>query len=206
MSFSLRDHYRFRLSRIEQELDTLAGTEAGTIVLLGDSLSEGHPAQKIAGRTVVNMGISGDEADHPDGGVVNRLEPVSRARPEAVFLLIGINDLVNSGKTVEQVADDHARLVGNLRKTAQSARLIVISLLPTRDSYSRFLPSVRRLNTVLEAHAPVAGALYWDLHSRFAGPDGELRAELTYDGLHLGEAGYLLWTGALEELLPRIHS
>jgi len=88
-------HWRARRAKIADECASLDPTTTGVVVLLGDSITEGHPAKRIAGKRVINMGISGDQIamDGAQGGVRNRVALLAEARPAHVFLLIGINDL-----------------------------------------------------------------------------------------------------------------
>src|SRR5512139_2187826 len=76
--------------------------ERGGIVLLGDSLTErGEWRELLERNDVYNRGISGDTAS----GVLGRLDAVVRARPRAVAIMIGINDL-EAGRAPAEVAAD----------------------------------------------------------------------------------------------------
>ena len=51
--------------------------------------------------------------------------------------------------------------------------------------------SIRQFNTKLQAIAKKEGVKYLELNPLFANQKGELRSELTTDGLHLSHQGYL---------------
>jgi lysophospholipase L1-like esterase len=57
-------------------------------------------------------------------------------------------------------------------------------------------------NKHIERVAAVHGCLHVDLYSVVVDSTGELRRALTYDGLHLNDAGYRLWAALLDKVLP----
>lgn len=195
-------HYRARCAQIREGIAALP-EGAETVVLLGDSISEGHPAQQLGGFAVVNQGISGDQIDMPDrpgGGVLRRIELAIQARPVHLFLLIGINDFGDS-KPLNVAVEQYLTLVAALRDGLPWTRLALQSVLPTRDAYSRHLPIVRAMNSHIHGIASQCGADYLDLFQRMADAQGYLHSEFTNDGLHLTKAGYAAWTEILERTI-----
>ena len=64
--------------------------QPGDVVFLGDSLTdEARWEELFAGLAVRNRGVPGDTT----ADVLARLEPIARAEPAQVFLMIGTNDL-----------------------------------------------------------------------------------------------------------------
>jgi lysophospholipase L1-like esterase len=57
---------------------------------------------------------------------------------------------------------------------------------------------IRQLNQQLQAIAQKEGVKYLNLHPLFANDQGNLRLELSTDGLHLNSQGYLVWSSALQ--------
>lgn len=192
-------HYKNRLAEIDTLLSSLPAEAASNLVLLGDSLSERHPAAHLRGRRVVNMGISGDQGDHPEAGMLRRVPMVARAHPAEVFVLVGINDL-NNGKAPEEVARDQGRVIENLEQVVPQARLFIQSVLPTRGEFRHLLSGTIRTNQLLRPLVENRGHTYVDLASEMRDADGQLREELTDDGVHLSPAGYDAWTALIEEL------
>src|SRR5438105_5617872 len=71
-------------------LFALSKIEAASIVMLGDSLTEGAPWRELTGcADLVNRGIGGDTTS----GVLARLDEVLKLKPRAIFLMIGVNDI-----------------------------------------------------------------------------------------------------------------
>lgn len=193
-------HWRARRAKIAEECGSLDAATTGTVVLLGDSITEGHPAKRIAGRRVINMGIGGDQIamDGAEGGVRNRLEFLSQARPAHVFLLIGINDL-GASKPLTIAKRQYEDLVAAIRATVPSAQLHLQSILPTRGRFAHLNSRVEELNIFICQVAAREKCDFVDLWSVMADENGELRAEYTRDGLHLVAPAYEKWIAVLEE-------
>ena len=43
--------------------------------------------------------------------------------------------------------------------------------------------------------------LWLDVGDKLRGPDGKIRRELSCDGVHLNDAGYRIWLGAMLEMM-----
>lgn len=196
-------HYHSRLAQMEKDVDATLTENRPVLVLLGDSISEGNPATVIAGHRVVNMGISGDKiAMEPDGGVLRRIGVVARARPAHVFLMIGVNDFWHTPrKPLEAAKQDYARVAAALTAAVPGARVWFLSTFPTGGDKARMMADIRPLNDHVRALAARHGATYVDMGPHLGDECGELRGELTGDGVHLTPAGYAAWTGEMERLL-----
>ena len=163
-------------------------------ILVGDSLSMWFPKEKLpAGKLWLNQGISGDTSD----GILKRLSAFSETRPDVIYIMAGINDL-RKGETDETILHHHRLIIRQLRHTHPKAQIIVQSILPTR------LPTIpnsriRQLNYQLTLIVKQEGANYFNLHNWFRDFQGNLRQDLTTDGLHLSEQGYEVWRSALEQ-------
>lgn len=201
MSFNLASHYQLRLDHIAHEVSRLPPNAPHPVVLLGDSLSEQNPVRELASLPVLNMGISGDEIRHPEGGVLPRLNLLPLARPSHVMLLVGINDLNNSHKTVASLEPEYDELVRSIKATVPLAVLHLLFLLPVRESFARLMPQIGMMNVIIEETARRHLVQFVDTFAPLADDDDSLRRECTYDGLHLNEFGYEVLNGALEHHL-----
>jgi lysophospholipase L1-like esterase len=198
-------HYRNRLSQIRDAVHALPQERNGTVALVGDSLTEVHPARVLAGMPVVNMGIGGDQTDFPDakdGGVRRRAPLVAQAGASHVFLLIGVNDFW-TGKPLEKTIADYAAAAHALRAALPYAALFLQSTLPTRGEHARLNNAILGLNQHVRRFARELEAHYADMHPVMQDGKGELRAEFTTDGIHLTPAAYDAWTAELERLLAQ---
>ncbi|MDF5736740.1 MULTISPECIES: SGNH/GDSL hydrolase family protein [unclassified Nostoc] len=164
-------------------------------ILVGDSLSMWFPREKLpAGKLWLNQGISGDTSS----GVLKRLGAFSATRPNVIYIMAGINDL-RKGASDETILRNYRRIIRRLRQTHPQAQIIVESILPTR------LPKVsnnriRHINIQLTIIAKKEGANYLNIYSWFTDMEGNLRPELTTDGLHLSQEGYDVWRSALQQI------
>jgi lysophospholipase L1-like esterase len=192
-------HYENRMDAIKKVLAERAQPTTQTIVLLGDSITEAHTAHEINGIPAINMGIGGDQIEMTTGGgVLKRVDLVQQAKPTHIFLMIGINDL-GSGKSLDKMKEQYTRLVERLRQDNPDAHLHIESVLPTRGAFAHHNANVLEFNKFLQGLAKKNGLDYIDLHSLYKDQNGELKAEVTREGLHLIPKAYDIWTAQLEK-------
>lgn len=194
-------HYQNRLREIELALNQLPPDLPPSLVLLGDSISESYTTAQLRGKPVINMGISGDQADHPECGMLRRVPLISRTGAVEVAVLVGINDL-NCGKPSAELVRQQKEVLLALGASVPNARLLVHSVIPTCGEYQHLLPLVLETNELLHQTVEELGHDYVDLAAALAGTDGELRQEFTEDGVHLNARGYAVWTDVLERYDP----
>ncbi|OUL34311.1 SGNH/GDSL hydrolase family protein [Nostoc sp. 106C] len=168
-------------------------------ILVGDSLSMWFPKEKLpAGKLWLNQGISGDTSS----GVLKRLAAFSETRPDVIYVMAGIND-IRKGASDEVILRNHRRIMRSLRQAHPNAQIIIQSILPAR------LPTIsnqriRHLNTQLALIAKQEKVTYINIYRWFTDFEGNLRPELTTDGLHLSPDGYDVWRAALEQIELRV--
>lgn len=173
-------------------------------ILAGDSLSLWFPVQLLPEeRSWLNQGISGETSS----GLLRRLYVFDGTRPETIFVMIGINDLVR-GLDDETVLENQRQIIRELLRAHPTSQIVVQSILPhlgnkaTWENSDRLLDipnsRIRELNRRLKAIADFEGAFFLDLHPLFAGPNGFMKPEFTTDGLHLNDQGYLVWRTAIK--------
>ncbi|WP_460204635.1 SGNH/GDSL hydrolase family protein [Scytonema sp. NUACC21] len=173
-------------------------------ILAGDSLSLWFPSELLPqDRNWLNQGISGETST----GLLKRLEIFNSTQPETIFVMIGINDLIR-GVSDETILDNQQQIVRYLVSNHPKAQIVVQSILPhgveqvTWEGREKLLaiPNSRilKLNRQLEDIAKKEGVRYLDLYPLFANKQGNMRPELSTDGLHLNSQGYLVWRSALQ--------
>jgi lysophospholipase L1-like esterase len=172
-------------------------------VLLGDSLSLWFPTELLPeDRNWLNQGISGETSN----GLLKRLDFFDGTQPKTILVMIGINDLIR-GISDEEILVNQRQIMRYLRRKHPQAKIVVQSILPhggeqaTWEGREKLLaiPNQRilDLNQRLRKIANQQGAKYLNLHPLFTDKQGNLRSELTTDGLHLSPQGYLVWRTAL---------
>jgi lysophospholipase L1-like esterase len=173
-------------------------------ILAGDSLSLWFPPQLLPkGRTWLNQGISGETS----AGLLKRLNLLDITQPETIFVMIGINDLLR-GVDNETLLNNYQAIIQELRWVHPNAQIVIQSILPHSDEKATWegrdrlgnIPNrrIRYLNRELQDIAEASGVFFLDLHPLFTDERGQLRPELSTDGLHLNEQGYLVWSSGLQ--------
>jgi lysophospholipase L1-like esterase len=198
-------NYQQWLDILQQEAQVAAQQRPERLsILVGDSLSLWFPPELLPeNRNWLNQGISGESSD----GLFKRLNLFDDTQPETIYVMIGINDLIR-GVSDQVILDNQRQIMTYLRGTHPQAEIVVKSILPHGDQEATWegkdkllsLPNsrIRQLNQELENMATTVGVKYLDLYPLFANPEGNLRRELTTDGLHLNPTGYLVWRTALQ--------
>ncbi|BAZ33333.1 GDSL family lipase [Cylindrospermum sp. NIES-4074] len=173
-------------------------------ILAGDSLSLWFPPNLLPeDKNWLNQGISGETSN----GLLQRLNVFDRTQPEVILVMIGINDLIR-GVSDEAILDNQRQIINYLRKIHPQAQIVVQSILPHGGEESTWegrakllaIPNsrIRQLNEQLQNITLKKDVKFLDLHPLFADQQGNLRRELTTDGLHLSPQGYLVWRTALQ--------
>ena len=172
------------------------------IVFLGNSITEGGKWQELVpDKPVVNRGISGDVTY----GVIARMDEVLASKPAKLFILIGINDM-KRGTPQEAILNNYQKIIRMVRTQSPRTKIYVQSILPVNKamlpaSYSKLSnEKVLALNKALVAICNDQELHYVNLQEVFAGADGELKKELSIDGLHLRSAAYILWAAYLKKI------
>lgn len=167
------------------------GVGPSDTVFIGDSITEGFPLQEMMGSLHFrNRGIGSNVTSQ----VLERVEELVRDRPASVFLMMGTNDL-RIGVPVDTVVANYRAVIDIIQSRSPDTRIFVQSVLPVAGVQGDRNQRIKELNTALER---LEGIVYIDLHSRFVAESGELKQELSYDGLHLNYKGYKLWAEALK--------
>ncbi|NJO73160.1 MAG: hypothetical protein HC833_04935 [Leptolyngbyaceae cyanobacterium RM1_406_9] len=197
--------YQQWVNLLAQEAQAAAENPSDRLtILVGDSLSLWFPSELLLSeRAWLNQGISGETS----AGLLRRLDLFRATKPETLFVMIGINDLIR-GTSGETLLANHRLIMQSLKEQHPQAEIVVQSILPhgaeqaVWEGRSRLLeiPNsyIRELNQQLGAIALEEDVYYLDLHPLFTDTTGNLRPELSTDGLHLSPQGYLVWSSALQ--------
>lgn len=179
---------------LEKEAKAIANGQGNNRlgILVGDSLSMWFPHSALPGGQLwLNQGISGENSTQ----ILNRLEALSKTRPDTIYVMAGTNDL-RQGVRDEVILDNIRQIVTRLRQNHPEAQVVVESILPTRLS-AISNDRIRNLNQQIAAIAKEQQAGYLNLNALFADSQGLMRQDLTTDGIHLSSRGYEVWQDAL---------
>jgi lysophospholipase L1-like esterase len=197
-------HYNKRVAQFERE----GGINSQSIVMLGNSLTENGKdwSQRLDCKDVVNRGIIGDNTV----GMTERLCQITPHHPRAIFLMAGINNMVNNTQVIN-VAQQVIGLIEAIQEQAPDTKLFVESLLPINEKNGRWRTLANRTNDIpltnmyIRAYCESHGIVFIDLFSKMTKSGSNvLRDELSADGLHITEQGYAIWETELKKYLSTL--
>ncbi|MGJ3248207.1 MAG: SGNH/GDSL hydrolase family protein [Elainellaceae cyanobacterium] len=189
---------------LEQEAQAVAEAAPDHLnILLGDSLSLWFPFELLPPqKNWLNQGISGEIS----AGLLQRLDAIESTQPETIFVMIGINDLLRNISD-ETVLANQTLILQELRAMHPDAQIVMQSILPHAADQATWegrenlvdIPNqrIQDLNARIEAIARQKEVYFLDLYPLFSDSQGNLHPDLTTDGLHLNDRGYLVWRSAL---------
>jgi lysophospholipase L1-like esterase len=167
--------------------------QSDRVVFMGDSITQswlfGDP--DLFGPAVVNRGISGQTTPQM---LLRFRADVLALKPAAVHIMAGINDIAgNTGPTtIEDIEGNLASMV-ELAK-AHDVTVILATVLPAANfnwaPQLKPADAVVKLNTWIRAYAAEQNLVLADYHPAMAMPDGAMKPDLTFDGVHPNKAGY----------------
>jgi lysophospholipase L1-like esterase len=173
-------------------------------ILAGDSLSLWFPPDLLPeDRHWLNQGISGETSQ----GLLKRLNYFDSTKPEIIFVMIGINDLLR-GISDKEILNNQQTIISYLRRKHPKTKIFLQSILPHSAEQSTWegkdkllkVPNsrIRKLNQELQKIADQQGVKYLNLYPLFSDQTGNLSLDFTTDGLHLNPQGYTVWRTALK--------
>lgn len=171
------------------------------IVFLGDSLTEAFDVKHhFREANVKNRGLSGDTTNE----VISRMEEIIRAEPQKLFLMIGINDLLD-GEDEVTIFGNIVGILEEFRLRSPETKLFLQSILPVNESVlfsdENINLMIFSLNDSLMKYCKKAGIQFIDLCTLFLNNEGEMDRQCTYDGVHLSADGYQLWAGLISRFI-----
>ncbi|MFC1538248.1 GDSL-type esterase/lipase family protein [Candidatus Latescibacterota bacterium] len=167
----------------------------GEICFLGDSITDGSEWRELTGcPKVTNRGISADTT----WGILTRIDEVTEGKPAKIFLMIGTNDLAWGGDNVQTVHDNIGKIIDTIKMQSPDTEIYLQSIFPVVDDMRKDEfdnKDIDEINPMLEKLATSKRVTWVDIASVLKDENGQLKRELTEDGLHItGEAYYLWWS------------
>jgi lysophospholipase L1-like esterase len=168
------------------------------IFFIGDSnIQYGEWNDMLNNDHIRNRGISGDDI----AGVTARINDITACKPQKIFLMIGMNNILNNQDDIQKVVKDYRYLIKKIKTKSPRTRLYIHSLLPTRDRNVQVNNDIKSVNKSLEEISRNSNATYINLHDLVEDADGNLLAKYSFDGVHFNGEGYDFWKSEIEELV-----
>lgn len=193
------------VTQLKREADATASANPENLsILLGDSISLWFPYELLPDNTTwLNQGISGEGSV----GLLKRLDLIAETDPTIIYLMIGINDLLRDVNDDTIVANQQ-QIIQDLKDMHPKAKIVLQAILPhaaessTWESRNLLLAvsneRIYSINDRLALLADQENIEYLDLETLFRDTEGNLRLDLTTDGIHLNDNGYRVWSSALQ--------
>jgi TolB protein len=196
----LRNDWAF-LKRYQEENAKLPPSSE-RVVFMGNSITEGwapHFPALFPGKAYIGRGIGGQTTPQM---LVRFRQDVVELRPRAVVILAGTNDIAgNTGPSSVQMIEDNLASMAEIAR-ANGIRVVLCSVLPVYDYPWRpgLAPAqkILDLNAWMREYASKNDAVYVDFHSAMQDERHGMKAQLTYDGVHVNESGYRLMAQLVE--------
>lgn len=178
------------------------GIPEGSVVFVGNSITEQGWWNMLFKTHVVNRGIGGDNTF----GMFDRLPDILASHPVKIFLMAGVND-ITGGQSVDTIVGNIEKMADMVRDTAPECELYIQSVLPVstkRVAYAYIKghnPKIAELNVRLEELCKGRDrCTFVNIAPLLSDSDGELRKELTKDGIHIHPEAYVIWTNRIKKL------
>ena len=191
------DYYDCRLAAHRK-----AGMPKGAVVWMGDSLTEQAWWSFLTKeKPLVNRGIGGDNTR----GMLARLPEILEFAPRKMFLMAGVNDL-SGNRPVEEVAQNIRKMLEMVRERVPSCEVYLQSVITPNNEVLAYAYIKNKqhlmveLNDKLKAMCDEGLATWVDLRPLLHNEKGELKEELTKDGIHLHPEAYVMWVDHLKKM------
>ncbi|MFZ1290749.1 MAG: SGNH/GDSL hydrolase family protein [Melioribacteraceae bacterium] len=196
------------LNRFKNENDSLnINLVENRVVFMGNSITQGWietRPQFFANKPYIDRGISGQTTPQM---LIRFRQDVINLKPKVVVILAGTNDIAgNTGPSTLEMILDNLKSMSEIAK-ANGIKVILSSVIPAFDypwkagmNPNEKIPA---LNKMIKQYADQNDKIYLDYFSAMVDARNGLKDELTYDGVHPNEAGYIVMEPLVEAAIKK---
>ncbi len=178
-------------------------------LFLGDSITDFYDLDRFyPDMPVVNSGVNANRTTHILDDMYNR---VYKYNPSKVFILIGVNDIIDD-KDATEITTNIREIVDGIQDNRKYAEIYVESIYPINDTEdekidlemvnaSRNNEKIKTINKEIKKMCKEKKITYIDMYSKLVDEDDKLNIDYTTEGLHLNNEGYKVVT---EEIMKYI--
>lgn len=183
--------------------------EYKNVVFFGDSIIDYCDLSKYykSKDVLINSGISGNRTQD----LLNNMEKrVYQYKPNKVFLLIGINDILYRDDSSD-VVNNIEKITSEIKEKFPNCKIYIESIYPINDNCPKKYPiklSVKETNELVNEYNSKIKDLcqekdytYIDVHSKLIDDKEKFDSKYTNDGLHPNDNGYKVITKILKKYL-----
>jgi N-acetylglucosamine-6-sulfatase len=180
------------------------------LVFIGDSITQGWEGagksvweKYYADRNALNLGFGGDRTEH----VIWRLNynQLGTNKPKVAVVMIGTNNTGHQMQDPEEVAAGVERILELIAEKSPQTKVLLLGVFPRGETpWDEKRLNNEGINQRIRRFADGERVHYLDVGDVFLEADGTLSREIMPDHLHLSEAGYERWAGAIEPVLKEL--
>lgn len=183
-------------------------TTTPKVVFMGNSITDNWARMRpdfFSNNNFIGRGISGQTSSEM---LVRFRQDVINLHPKVVVILAGTNDVATNNGFIEL-----KNVVGNIQSMCQLAKAnnitpIVCSVLPCAGFRWRQelkpAPTIIELNKLIKELCDDSGILYVDYHTPMANSEGGLPENLSRDGCHPVDEGYVIMEKIILENIQKV--
>jgi lysophospholipase L1-like esterase len=195
------EFWQSAITAFEQE-DRQNPPAPGAVVFIGSStiVFWKSLAADMAPMRVLNRGFGGANLPHLTHYADRIVFPY---HPRAIVIYAGDNDFGGpQPKTAKEVFAAFRELTDLITQTAPETPVYYIAIKPSLLRW-KVWPQMNTANHLIAEYAATRASLHFiDISPAMLGADGRPRKELfRFDGLHLNQSGYALWTSIIKPIL-----
>jgi lysophospholipase L1-like esterase len=189
------------------------------VLFVGDSITQGWESHKkiwddnFQSWKPGNIGISGDQTSHVLWRITEGKE-IETIDPKVVVIMIGTNNVGNSGMTAEQTAEGVKVIVETFRTKKPSAKILLLGVFPrsgkgiakdaTAAKADELQPKILAINSIIAKLHDGQHIHFLDINKVFLDDHGNLPKKIMPDYLHLSAEGYQKWAAAIKEPVEKL--
>lgn len=199
------------LKRHDGLLQRTQAHQDAQLVFLGDSITEGWNGEGQASWDTLfyqpyhalNLGIGGDEVQHVHWRIINgEGDGIS---PKIVVILIGTNNIGNSGHKAPEVSDTLHAFIQAVADKWPGAKVLVHTIFPRNaETDHPFRGEIEAVNEDIREWALAGEFELIDLYDLFLEDDGGISTDNMPDLLHLSAVAYAAWAEKLDARIKEL--
>jgi beta-glucosidase len=180
------------------------------IELIGDSIMDFWEGKKYTNewnefygnRKCINMAVSGDRTQH----VLWRFEngQLDGIKAKVAIVMIGTNNSNNKDNTEAEILEGVTAIVNQIRTRQPDTKILLLGIFPRGKTFSPQRGKILEVNQALARLDDGKHIFYLDFGSQLIENDGSISKSIMPDALHPDEAGYRIWSNAMEPKLKEL--
>lgn len=198
---SRRERWEPRIQAFEAQDEKSPPEKNGVLMIGSSSIVLWDTKKYFPDQNVINRGFGGSIIDDQ---LMFIDRTVWKYEPRIIVFYCGDNDL-SSGQSVENVIANFEKFRLQVSEKLPETKLIFIPVKPSVRRWNLW-DKMQQVNQIVEEKSKTEPNLYYcDVATPMLATGNPPSAEFfVKDGLHLSEAGYILWTKHLQEMINQI--